>query len=217
MVQDPTLVDALKSSGLDPRIRKVLLAVRANEKHAANGRHSPALIGRDEPWRTREDPFEARANFGSRRTRSTTVFWTRRPRCFSTANRKRHGCCCATSSTRRWARSVVTCSVAAGMVATGAQYQISDLGHHPLWSSDGRELFYFPGANRLVVVGVTTQPSFTFGNPALVPGGFASNTTPAAPRNHDVTPDGKLITVVPSGKTRPARPPLQRFGSSSTG
>ena len=92
--------------------------------------------------------------------------------------------------------------------ATGAQYQISkdDVGHHPLWSRDGRELLYFPGANRLVVVSVTTQASFTFGNPALVPGGFASNTTPAAPRNHDVTPDGKLIAVVASGQD-PSGPP----------
>jgi hypothetical protein len=58
----------------------------------------------------------------------------------------------------------------------------------------------------LVVVSVTTQASFTFGNPALVPGGFASNTTPAAPRNHDVTPDGKLIAVVASGQD-PSGPP----------
>jgi hypothetical protein len=59
MVQDPTLVDGLESSGLDPRIRKVLRAVRAKAKHAANGRHSPALIGHHEPQRLQIGPSKA--------------------------------------------------------------------------------------------------------------------------------------------------------------
>ena len=45
--------------------------------------------------------------------------------------------------------------------ATGAKYQISrgDVGHHALWSRDGKQLFYIPGPGRFVVVNVTTQPS----------------------------------------------------------
>jgi Tol biopolymer transport system component len=88
--------------------------------------------------------------------------------------------------------------------ATGAQYQVSrDAGHHPLWSPDGKELFYFPGANRLVAVNVTTHPSFTFGDPAPVPGGLPANATPVTPRNYDIAPDGqRFISVMESGQTQ---------------
>ncbi len=36
-----------------------------------------------------------------------------------------------------------------------------DVGHHALWSRDGKQLFYIPGPGRFVVVNVTTQPSFS--------------------------------------------------------
>lgn len=97
--------------------------------------------------------------------------------------------------------------------ATGALYQISknDSGHHPLWSPDGKALFYFPGADQLVAVSVTTRPSFTFGNSTAVPGGFPSNTTPQAPRNHDIALDGRFITVVESGQTPSGAPAAQQI------
>src|SRR4029453_2048429 len=50
----------------------------------------------------------------------------------------------------------------------GAKYQISkpdQLSHHPSWSLDGKTLFYVPGALSLVGVSVTTQPTFSIGNP----------------------------------------------------
>ena len=54
---------------------------------------------------------------------------------------------------------------------TGATYPISkaDIGFHPTWSPDGKELFYFASAGdgRFVAVSVTTRPTFTFGNPVL--------------------------------------------------
>ncbi len=48
---------------------------------------------------------------------------------------------------------------------TGAIYRISksgDNGHHPLWSPDGKELFFTPGPSRLSVVNISTQPAFSF-------------------------------------------------------
>ena len=54
---------------------------------------------------------------------------------------------------------------------TGATYQVSrdDDGHHPVWSRDGKELFYVPGPGRLASTSVTTQPSFAVTPPTLLP------------------------------------------------
>ena len=81
---------------------------------------------------------------------------------------------------------------------TDTRFQISrddDLGHHPLWSPDGKALFYFPGANALVATAVTTAPRFMVGNPTAVPGAFLSNVSTTSPRNHDMTPDGQWMVV----------------------
>jgi serine/threonine-protein kinase len=95
---------------------------------------------------------------------------------------------------------------------TGAAYQISrdaDIAHHPLWSPDGKELFYFPGGNALTAVAVTTAPSLTFGNPRAVPGGFVPNTSPLEPRNHDITPDGGRFVATLGGPEAAGTPELR--------
>ena len=85
--------------------------------------------------------------------------------------------------------------------ATGAKYQISkDNGsRRPIWSPDGKALFYLSDRG-LVVVSVSTQPSFTVGNPEplSVPEGSSSS---GGPTNHDITPDGKrfIVSVPASG------------------
>jgi serine/threonine protein kinase len=92
---------------------------------------------------------------------------------------------------------------------TGALYQVSKdyTGHHPLWSPDGKQLFYFPGGDQLVSVSVATQPSFTIGNPTPVPGGISVNTTPTGPRNHDITVDGqRFIAVVDPAQIQSGAP-----------
>src|SRR5687767_9409077 len=46
------------------------------------------------------------------------------------------------------------------------KYQIHKSGvsinHHPLWSPDGKELFYIPGPNRFLAVPISTQSGFMF-------------------------------------------------------
>jgi eukaryotic-like serine/threonine-protein kinase len=74
---------------------------------------------------------------------------------------------------------------------TGAKYQYPEVGVAPLWSRDGRELFYvMPRDNRLVTVKVNTVPSFSFGESTsiLVPG-LAGNS--GTNRNYDLTGDGQ--------------------------
>ena len=101
---------------------------------------------------------------------------------------------------------------------TGATYQISkstSLGFHPMWSPDGKELFYVTGAGRaqFVAVSVTTRPTFTFGNPVSVPRPFAPSSQ-WFERNIDITLDGKrFLGVVPAGQNTasgaPAAPQIQ--------
>ena len=78
---------------------------------------------------------------------------------------------------------------------TGARYQISDEtshGHHPFWSRDGKELFYFgKTGGTLVSATVSFNGSLTVGRAVPVPGDHPSNTTALAQLNYDVTPDGR--------------------------
>jgi Tol biopolymer transport system component len=77
-------------------------------------------------------------------------------------------------------------------------YQIStEAGRTPRWSADGKRLFYHdPNSNHLVMVDIHTQPSFSFGKPIVIP--IEGTIHPQAQRNYDVTPDGRLLVVLPA-------------------
>ncbi|MDO8793984.1 MAG: protein kinase [Vicinamibacterales bacterium] len=80
---------------------------------------------------------------------------------------------------------------------TGAKFLITkDGGNHPLWSPDGRELFFMNNVTngQLYSVSVRTQPTFTFGNPVALPvKGFVQGI--GYLRNFDITRDGKQFVV----------------------
>ena len=80
--------------------------------------------------------------------------------------------------------------------STGAKYQITtDGGGEPLWSPDGKQLFYYGGNARLMSVQIQTEPKFSFGKPSpLAMTGVLQEI--ANPRNYDITPDGKQFVVV---------------------
>jgi serine/threonine-protein kinase len=77
----------------------------------------------------------------------------------------------------------------------GGRWQISSGGgSRPVWSHDGRELFYTSANNELMTVQVQTTPTFTAGRPAklfdwhFVPGnGY---------RAYDVSPDGRRFLMI---------------------
>jgi serine/threonine-protein kinase len=72
-------------------------------------------------------------------------------------------------------------------------------GSEPVWSRDGRELFYREG-NKLMSVVVTAKEAFTFAEPvALFEMAFAPATQPPT---YDVAPDGRLLVI----KAPPAAP-----------
>ena len=87
--------------------------------------------------------------------------------------------------------------------ATGAKFQISTNmqdGHHPVWSSDGKELFYTPGGgSRLIGVTVTASQGFAFGPAPAVVRPFI-NRSGASERPFDAARDGKaFLGLVPAG------------------
>jgi serine/threonine-protein kinase len=78
---------------------------------------------------------------------------------------------------------------------TGARYPVAR-GLHPLWSPDGKELFYhrLPDTpDHMAVVRVTTQagqPGFAFTTPASLTLRDMQYSQPGVPRNWDIMPDG---------------------------
>jgi hypothetical protein len=77
---------------------------------------------------------------------------------------------------------------------TGAKFLVSkNGGGHPLWSPDGRELFYDSGG-RLFSVAIRTEPRFESDDPAPLPiTGFIQG---GARRQYDVMPDGKHFLMM---------------------
>ena len=95
--------------------------------------------------------------------------------------------------------------------ATGAKYQLVakglDIPSHPVWSPDGKALFYNPRPLGLEVVSVSTTPTFAFGNSVPVPRPFQL-TPPEQRRAYDITPGGKFVArISPTGTQYGAQAP----------
>jgi len=86
------------------------------------------------------------------------------------------------------------------------QWQISSNGGtHPLWSRDGRELFFIAADGNMTAVPVHVGGAFSHGRPSTL---FAARKYYVkVARNYDVTPDGKGFIMVasnPAGSSRPS-------------
>jgi serine/threonine protein kinase/Tol biopolymer transport system component len=88
---------------------------------------------------------------------------------------------------------------------TGAKYLAAANAIHPIWSPDGRELF-FNSRGQFSVVSVVTKPSFAVGNTtALRSAGAARERGPGFSRDSDVLPDGnRVIGIVAPDITQSA-------------
>ena len=90
--------------------------------------------------------------------------------------------------------------------ATGAKYPISKgRAFSPLWLPNGKGIVYVDTtssrAPRLVVVSLTTEPTFAFGNPVVVPSGTLQSggrVSSECARPFDMAPDGAIIGTVES-------------------
>jgi serine/threonine-protein kinase len=112
-------------------------------------------------------------------------------------------------------RGRVTVHIRSFPPSGGSHYQLRDNGHHPMWSRDGKELFYMSTTNTggLFAVSFTEQPSPAFGIPSAVATRQTFRATPVTPRNHDITPDGKRFIAVsdaaPNGSTAATAPQIR--------
>jgi dipeptidyl aminopeptidase/acylaminoacyl peptidase len=79
----------------------------------------------------------------------------------------------------------------------GGKWQIStEGGTEPVWSRNGRELFY-RNANRMMTVDVTTGPGFSAAKPRMLfEGEYFANTFPETGVAYDVSLDGQRFLMV---------------------
>jgi serine/threonine protein kinase/Tol biopolymer transport system component len=77
--------------------------------------------------------------------------------------------------------------------ASGGKWQISTSGgNQPVWSRDGREIFYAALDGKLMAVNVKTSPGFEAGAPQAL---FEMRLRSVVGRRYDVAPDGKRFLV----------------------
>jgi len=69
-------------------------------------------------------------------------------------------------------------------------------GGEPVWSPDGRELFY-RSRDRMMVVSIETEPSFNAGRPQMLfEGSYVSTTNTIGFQYYDISPDGKRFLMM---------------------
>jgi serine/threonine-protein kinase len=85
----------------------------------------------------------------------------------------------------------------------GGKHQIStDGGTEPVWSRDGRQLYYRKG-DKMMAVNVATRPGFIAGSPRFLFGGqYQVSDTGRA--GYDVASDGRFLMVQPVEPEQPA-------------
>ena len=83
---------------------------------------------------------------------------------------------------------------------TGAKYQVpTDGAHAPVWSADGKTLYYIPAPSEFEGVAVTTSPAVSFGHPFTVQRPFAG-VSPRGARSYDMVRDGRFVAIVTPGQ-----------------
>jgi eukaryotic-like serine/threonine-protein kinase len=91
----------------------------------------------------------------------------------------------------------------------GSTFPIYENVLHPVWSRDGKTLFFSRmSTGELYATPVTIESGFSFGTPREQPATFPDRESNSAPRNHDVTPDGKLIGVLVERGETSAKPQI---------
>ena len=87
----------------------------------------------------------------------------------------------------------------------GGKYQISTAGAtEPVWSRDGRELFYRNG-NKMMAVDISTQPAFSAGKPRCCSSQRTYDRISTTP-DYDVSLDGQRFLMIQAAGQQSAAP-----------
>ena len=102
----------------------------------------------------------------------------------------------------------------------GVKYPIGSGIWHPLWSADGKRLFYRGSGGREYVVSIATTPSFSISNPELL-AASSFQSRGRVEREYDVTRDGRFLGIVTAtespgaeSRTRPPSANRAAFGTA---
>ena len=88
----------------------------------------------------------------------------------------------------------------------GEKYKIStDGGNEPLWSPDGRELFYRNGTKMIVVAVDVNSTNFNIAKPpeTLFEGQYSTVNGVLRPVTYDITPDGQRFVMIKESEGQP--------------
>ncbi|MBZ5620472.1 MAG: serine/threonine-protein kinase [Acidobacteriia bacterium] len=88
---------------------------------------------------------------------------------------------------------------------TGIRHQFpskDNRPNQPVWSPDGKEIFYIPGPGQFASVGIMTKPAFMFGNAVVLSREFLGAPS-LVRRPYDITPDGKFVSTIRPGQAVP--------------
>jgi len=89
-------------------------------------------------------------------------------------------------------------------VADGKWQLVTQGAKWPLWSRDGKELFYVSGRGMMAIPVDTSQQTFHWGSPTLLfEASYSSFPGLAGPRNFDQAPDGRFLVIKESQGTMP--------------
>jgi len=84
-------------------------------------------------------------------------------------------------------------------------------GGQPVWSPDGRELFYLSG-NKMMAVSVQTEPSFSVGKPRLLfEGSYVYAQFAPWKQYYDISPDGQQFVMIKEAGQAPIHVVLNWF------
>jgi hypothetical protein len=92
----------------------------------------------------------------------------------------------------------------------GSKFQIADGGRSPIWSPDGKQLFYLraqgTGTSQIMSVDIQTQPTLVVLKTTPLPiEGIIGET---GPRAYDITPDGQsFLVMIPKPRSEASKPP----------
>jgi serine/threonine-protein kinase len=84
-------------------------------------------------------------------------------------------------------------------------------GYQPLWSPDGRELFFLNEGGRLMAVTVQTTPTFSASTPRMVfDRAYVWNVVGLSARTYDISPDGRRFLMIKDAEsaTRDSAPQM---------